>query len=64
MLVDNQNWNAIVIFKEFLISLWKNKPLKGENEYQTIVNAVELDAKKEALEEFINNIEKIAHDIK
>lgn len=61
-LVEHADWEAIYAFKGFIIDSWNKEPLKGENEYETVCNVVKRDSKIEGLNEFIDNIEKLALD--
>lgn len=61
-LIEHPDWEVIYTFQAKMVESWNKQTLVGENEFQTLKNAISLEAKVEALKEFFDSAEKVALD--
>ena len=61
-LVQNSDWEVIYSFQAYVEHKWKEQPLIGSTEFETIKNAISQESKTNGLREFFETIEKIALD--
>lgn len=61
-LIKNSDWEIIYKYKVWLIEQWNKGEVKVDDEFNTFWNLALREGKKQAMEEFINNLEKLALD--
>jgi len=61
-LIEHSDWEVIYAFQAKMVETWNKQPIVGENEFQTLKNAISLEAKVEGLKEFFDSAERLALD--